>query len=545
MTFNLIHTSWLPVRRASGRRTMISPIDLTDDISANPIIAFDWSRADFDAASREFMIGLLSTACAAQIIRRQAWKHWWEKPPAAEVLADAFKPLEPAFDLDGDGPRFMQDMTLDGPVDAPVGALLIDSPGNNALKNNTDFFVKRGRIEQLSRSAAAMALYQLQTYAPSGGAGHRVGLRGGGPLTCEVLAGTGTISLWHQLWLNVFADHDWLAEASAQKPIFPWMVPIRFSEKGLATTPEHAHPAYCFWGMPRRIRLDFEAGGDASCSLTGVEDPIQVRSFATKPHGNKYEAWGMRHPLTPHYRQKPTSEWLALHPQPGRMGYQDWIGIIVSDGGEGSALRMPARIVQIALGRLPGYVEKSWRLRLTGFDNDNMKARGFIECEMPLLMVDEETRPAVEQLIRDLILGANEVENLTGYAITTALGEMKRDQGVRWQVSERFWSDTEPDFLDLVSVRMEHSTDAAGKLAISRDWISILRRTSLAIFDELVPPTAIDSGDPLKYVKARSMLHRALQGYDKMGNRIFKALNLEPPTKGKAAIRPQVEEAAS
>ena len=73
--------------------------------------------------------------------------------------------------LDGPGPRFLQDQAeLDGEA-VPVGALLIDTPGANALRKNTDLFVKRGRIEVLSRAAAAIGLFTLNAYAPAGGAG--------------------------------------------------------------------------------------------------------------------------------------------------------------------------------------------------------------------------------------------------------------------------------------------------------------------------------------------------------------------------------------
>ena len=66
--------------------------------------------------------------------------------------------------------------------------------------------VKRGGAPVLSRAAAAMALFTLQTYAPSGGAGHRTGFRGGGPLTTLALPGPPPgepPTLWHLLWANV------------------------------------------------------------------------------------------------------------------------------------------------------------------------------------------------------------------------------------------------------------------------------------------------------------------------------------------------------
>lgn len=150
-------------------------------------MSFDWPRADLDAGARELLIGLLSTACWSRII--DDWAAWWDDPPGAAALDARFAPFRDAFVLDGPGPRFLQDQEeIDGePV--PTGALLIDSPGANALKKNTDLFIKRGRIAVLSRPAAAIALFTLSAYAPAGGAGYRTSLRGGGPLTTLLLPG--------------------------------------------------------------------------------------------------------------------------------------------------------------------------------------------------------------------------------------------------------------------------------------------------------------------------------------------------------------------
>ena len=50
-----------------------------------------------------------------------------------------------AFELVGAGPRFLQDLDpLDDCDDKAIGALLIDAPGAQTLRNNADLFVKRG-----------------------------------------------------------------------------------------------------------------------------------------------------------------------------------------------------------------------------------------------------------------------------------------------------------------------------------------------------------------------------------------------------------------
>ena len=200
--FNLIDASWLPVRRSSGAVERIPLWRVNDRIGEDPVVAFDWPRADFNGAAHEFLIGLLSTAATPG--DDDEWEEWWWEPPAPEVLRERFARVAHAFDLDGPGPRFLQDLDpLEGADDKEIAALLIDAPGAQTLRNNADLFVKRGGAPVLSRATAAMALYTLNAYAPSGGAGHRTSLRGGGPMTTLVVADHedyGAV-LWGRLWV--------------------------------------------------------------------------------------------------------------------------------------------------------------------------------------------------------------------------------------------------------------------------------------------------------------------------------------------------------
>jgi CRISPR system Cascade subunit CasA len=181
------------------------------------------------------------------------------------VLATAFAPLGTAFSLDGEGPRFMQDAEdLPGTPESPE-TLLIEAPGESTLRNNTALLLKPGRVARLARPAAAMALFTLQTYAPSGGRGNLTSVRGGGPLTTLVLPGV-TVPLWHMLWANVPQGKP----AGANELVFPWLAPTRTADRFPSTTPVDVHPLQAFWGMPRRIRLEFTPNADRlACDLTG------------------------------------------------------------------------------------------------------------------------------------------------------------------------------------------------------------------------------------------------------------------------------------
>jgi CRISPR system Cascade subunit CasA len=552
---SLLDSAWLPVRRASDARARIRPAELTSGIEDDPIVAFDWPRPDLDAASREFIIGLLSTACCRQVV--DAWEDWWEEPPDAAALDACFAPYRHVFLLDGPGSRFLQDFDeLDG-GSVPVGALLIDSPGANALKKNTDLFVKRGRIEALSRAATAIGLFTLSAYAPSGGAGHRTSLRGGGPLTTLLLPGSQSpdqnVPLWHQLWANVFWDEEWDDPANRQEEVFPWLATTRVSDKGQITTPEDAHPAQAFWGMPRRIRLDFESNDErAPCDLTGEVDPVVVRSYRTRPHGCNYAAWSLGHPLTPYYRSKATDPaWLPVHPQPGRISYRDWVGLVLADVAGQNATRAPAAAVVGAerrLGWLAPEVRRGARLHAAGYDMDNMKPRGFVESEMPLRLVGDDIRADFELVLRELVLGAREAQGILSRAVRNTLSEREApgaDAGSRGLARDRFWDETERPFHDAVAALadaleaieaetwpgVDKKDDAIRKiLARAREgWRDLLRRTTLSIFDALVPLYQIEERDAERLVAARRNLRSGLYGYGKAGSAFYAALGLPPP----------------
>jgi CRISPR system Cascade subunit CasA len=81
------------VRRGkSGGHAKIRPAELNSGIEDDPVVAFDWPRADLDGGAREFVIGLLSTTCCQQVM---AWQDWWEKPPDAATLDACFAPVRP------------------------------------------------------------------------------------------------------------------------------------------------------------------------------------------------------------------------------------------------------------------------------------------------------------------------------------------------------------------------------------------------------------------------------------------------------------------
>jgi CRISPR system Cascade subunit CasA len=556
---NLTRDHWVPVIRRSGQRSRIRACDLTLDFERDPIIDIDWPRPDFRAAQLEFLIGLLVTACQPK--GDSAWRTWWDKPPTTEELAERFAPFETAFDFDGPGPRFLQERAdLDSEA-SPIAGLLIEQPGANTEKNNTDLFVKRGRVGTLGRSTAAIALYALQAFAPKGGAGHRTGARGGGPLTTLAVppASSSARSLWHLLWLNVTRVFDEIEDELPQErlaDVFPWLAPTRLSDKGgVATALADIHPAQCFWGMPRRVALIFETNtARIPCDITGSVEDVILREYRTRPHGVNYQ--GVPHPLTPTRRVNMDSEWRPVHPQPGGIAYRHWLSFVQPDDPQ-TPLSRPASCIATAEGRLAVVARDSHnpsRLRLLGFDMDDMKARGFVEAEMPLLFAsdardDAEPGPrqrAFEMLLRYLVGGSGEAVGLLVGAVKSAM-RISSGEGLDL-VRETFFKDTQAAFFELAETglrRIDAAPEDSVRLPeLTGRWLeATLFPAIMRAFDREVPVDALTDAADLdalsRVVAARRNLARALRGHGRAGKRLFTAMGMSPPAPKEKAPAPK------
>jgi CRISPR system Cascade subunit CasA len=531
---NLLLDPWLPVIRRDARRCVISPAQITEDWQTNPVMALDWPRADFRIASLELLIGLLATVCPPE--GGGAWLDWWEQPPTPDALAAALAPIAHAFALDGDGPRFLQDAEDLVSSAEPIERLLIESPGASTVGKNTDLLVRRDRVVALGRPAAAIALHTFQSWAPAGGAGNRTGLRGGGPLCTFVMPDAGA-SLWHALWANVPVGNP--AEPADLPRVFPWLAPTVQSGTGRTVTPDDAHPLQVWWGMPRRIRLDFAAHETPqACGLTGTPDTVTIASWRQRPQGANYAFWGGEHPLSPHYRVKPESEILAMHPQPGGIGYRHWLGLVVPD----ARVRLPAKTVETwRIGRAAGAAA---RLLAAGYDMDNMKARGFVESEMPLpAIADSAIRARVDALAADMVRAADLVASLLRRAVRDALfapgATVKLDWEMLSAVREQLWEATDAAFHEALAGEAARASAAPSPERAS--WHARLRGHALVLFDAAAPlaadgATLPKSDDGIRrLLRARRNLIFALQGYGRDGESLFQMLDLSPPQQKKPA----------
>ncbi|WAC73097.1 type I-E CRISPR-associated protein Cse1/CasA [Roseateles sp. SL47] len=527
----LFEENWMPVRTRTGERRWIAP----DQLSDPDLVAFDSERADFNGALMQFGIGLLTTTIPLE--DGLDWRGLFQSPPDRSSLRRWFQPHATAFKCDGDGPRFLQDFSLTNPPDVGIASLLIDSPGENAIKNNSDHFVKRGRIEHLCPHCAITALLTLQINAPAGGAGNRTGLRGGGPLT-TLLACQPTQSLWHDLWLNVMelpASHAYGGDPkkTAAHFTFPWLADITGIQKeGGETSPLQTHPFHVFWGMPRRIRLDFQATQPGECDLCHRFHEQLIHQYATRPYGLNYKGpWD--HVLSPYYETK--EGWLPLHPQPGGFGYRHWLAWVLGAGDDKQRQR-PARVLEhYRTTRRANHAGTQLKLWAFGYDMENMKPRCWYESTLPLYGLEGcDTQDVVR--IEAMVGTWLEAAKFSLYALRSAVksawfgGDARGDYSA---VDAAFWTQTESAFYEYLKLLISSARE--GRLIdgpqLGQLWLQALSRACLRLFDEVfVGAGQIGRQNPQRVAAAHKLLRNTLYG-----NKLRAMLNLpvtEPAGKG-------------
>ncbi len=513
---NLLQDPWIPVRDAKGQRDWISP----DRLSDPQWRAFDADRPDFNGALAQFAIGLLQTT--TPVSDAIEWRTWFRNPPDAGVLRQWFEPVQDAFVLDGGGPRFMQDLDLDpenaGVKFSEIGALMIESPGENTQKNNVDHFIKRGRINVLCPACAALALFTLQINAPSGGAGHRTGLRGGGPLTTLVIGPPGS-TLWHDLWMNVrdrptFLSDPGDATTSQRQRSFPWLGPITAlqAEKGELAQVQ-VHPAHVFWAMPRRIRLEIGTGRRGRCDSCARSASDLVARFCTKNYGLNYKgAW--MHPLSPYYETK--EGWLPMHPQPDGLGYRHWLAWVLGASSARKSTRVAA-VVDRALDKLHRQTGGALRLWAFGYDMDNMKARCWYESTVPLYGLtdcDAHGRSAIQGEVARWLSAAELAASYLREAVKEAWFS-KDARGDLSHVDAGFWGRTEAFFYTQLKALIDAARDSAEvpTLALRQGWHAELVDAALHLFEAtFVGAGSVERENPRRIALAHRRLRARLYG---------------------------------
>ncbi len=502
---NLLSSQWIPAIRQDGSECKIAPWQIAE--TANPVIELCAPRADFQGALYQFLIGLLQTCMAPEDI--EGWESRYLVPPCSDELQAAFAAWESAFELFSEpaSPAFLQDLTLDDGEKKGIAGLLTDAPGGKTLNDHLDFFIKGGQVNGACSACTAQALFTLQTNAPSGGVGHRVGLRGGGPLT-TLLRPAAESSLWQKLWLNVLdrEEHSLAADAVLDASIMPWLAATRLSEKGKATLPTDTHPLQQYWGMPRRIRL-CEASVSGDCDLCGERNVPLYSHYLTRNYGVNYEgAWV--HPLTPYrFDQKKDNLPLSLKGQKGGLGYRHWLGLLFLDESNGDCA---AKIVEDFFNSKIRLLESDEPLNLWcfGYDMDNMKARCWYEHVLPVFYLAPEHVKRLQAWVGELLTAAKDAAPLLRKHIKEAWFRRPEDaKGEINFIDTEFWQATGNDFYRLLGQLAALSAEAdRPPPEIYQHWHTVLYKTILTLFDRFALQTTVEDLDLKRVVKAQAGL---------------------------------------
>ncbi|WP_442801261.1 type I-E CRISPR-associated protein Cse1/CasA [Serratia rubidaea] len=495
--FSLCTEFWLPVIDRMGQRRKISPQQIFD----SDIVELAWPRADFQGAAYQLLIGLLQTTLSPK--DEEEWDDVWEEGVDVQRWHQALDRVAAAFHFGPQKPAFLQDFSTLEVESSSVAGLLVDAPGGNTLKLNKDHFVKRSSYQQFCPHCTVMALFTVQTNSPAAGAGFRTSMRGGGPMTTLLVPKTPGEPLWKKLWLNVMPQSDsWQKE---QLPlIFPWLTTTRSSETAKnIVTPGNSHPLQAYWGMPRRLEVDFDQTRAGQCDLCGEHSDALLSQMRSKNYGVQYEGW--RHPLSP-YRQALKDLEAPLIPlkgQPGGLAYKDWLGLVVESEEKLNRV-LPARVVR--LNPMP----KLTHLWCFGYDMDNAKARCWYEHRLAISSLPKSQGGELKALLQMAIELAASSLPLLRQALKEAWFSSPKDaKGDFSAIDVAFWQQTEADFSRLWNT-LNHYPSATYPEAREalRLWNTALWDYLFLAFDLRAFTNPDESADLARILRARLHLNK-------------------------------------
>ncbi|MFC1752872.1 type I-E CRISPR-associated protein Cse1/CasA [Thermoproteota archaeon] len=507
---NLLTDPWIPVLLKSGLSKNICPWQVTENYERDPIIKVDTLRPDFDGALVQFFIGLFQTILAPE--DDLFWKKLYYQPPSPQFIKDVCADYVYVFNLDSEGPRFMQDLEQFEGEKKSVHELLLNEPGEQTLRENKDVFIKRKEEWHMSLQNAVLALFTLQINAPSGGKGHRTSLRGGGPLTTLVVPDPSfnkNVTLWQIIWLNVLSSSTlnvhFPLEKTDMKNIFPWLAQTRTSETDIKTTYNDVHPLQQFWPMPRRIRFCFDDQIN-DISMLSANKEKDFKEYITKNYGINYESTTFRHPLSP-YRKTKNEIYFPVHPEEKGLAYKNWLEFVYSAN---SSNIEPAKVVYRATKGNSVLKNIKTRLWIFGYDMDNMKARSWQEAHFPIYYLKEEGFSVYIDAIQGHLELAREAAFYLRTAIAKAWFSPKLRKTIQF-IEKSFWMCTESDFFkqagslhSLIENNSAFDSEEVVKLKVK--WFDYIKNNVMSLFNTWVMSSNILYEDSNRIVQAKHYL---------------------------------------
>jgi CRISPR type I-E-associated protein CasA/Cse1 len=267
---NVLLDSWIPVTDAHGLQSRIAPVELP----GSGAMRVAHPRADHCALLTELLVCIFQTLAAPRDERQKlAYLNGTDRPDADTMRAHAA-----AFELFGDGPRFLQTRQTPG-ESVSASYFAFEAPTGHTLTTNRDFFVSREAIRSVCPQCAATGLFLCQSHARMGGSGYRGGPRGTSALTA-LLEGR---SLWQTVCLNLLTPEQFAnfsnVRAPTRTPSFPWLS----HPSGFERAPDwdDLGPYGVLWWTPVALRLnESENPHGLPCGLCGEIRGVHVTSVA-------------------------------------------------------------------------------------------------------------------------------------------------------------------------------------------------------------------------------------------------------------------------
>jgi CRISPR type I-E-associated protein CasA/Cse1 len=363
---NVLTDRWVPVRLSNGSIIKISPAE----VPTAGAVDVAHPRADYSALITEMLVCLFQTLAAP--VDAVARKELLLELDTPDLLSD--RNVVSLFELEGDGPRFLQAPAFKPKAYQSAASLNFEFPSENTLENNKDFFVSRECEAPLCSHCAPVALFLNQSHARMGGQGYRTGPRETSVMGA-MLVGR---DLWHTTRLNLL-DAAWFGHrtAAASRPLsysLPWTRPEVFTKKGSATLADIGLYGLLWW-MPVALYLHFtDNPKQLPCTACGeVRD--RVVSHIAKA-ATPVELVGD----TPH----PHTGWsINAKTQVGRCQEIDPRGFHLE---QWQALTVGARLED----SLPAWQQLSWldrddvRLRVFGYHMNQMTPKHWVDSTAPV-----------------------------------------------------------------------------------------------------------------------------------------------------------------
>ena len=280
--------------------------------------------------------------------------------------------------------------------------------------------------------------------------------------------------------------------------------------QGQETTPLDTNPLQMYWGMPRRIKVQWQSNVSGHCDLCHANADQLVTHYLTKNYGINYTgAW--QHPLSP-YRINKANDLIAVHAQPGGITYQHWSHLALNGDNNSKNAQVVKRYHTFLSGfnaEQKNNGKEQFRLTAFGYDMDNMKARCWYENTFPLITTADDIRTDFANRVQSLTAAAVDFAGFTQSCIKDAWFKRPAGRERRYVLSE---ASLLPNIQKINSISRSkllpakiEMTDGSDK-DILRQWHKTLQETAFQLFDYWAMRGDFTQANPRRITRAHGKL---------------------------------------